>query len=79
MPAVTTRASSYNYDNTVDSTPNDATSPTRYPDYLVMQNFETYDGNLRVTFRPRQNVTAITRYEYQVLHCPHEPGSRCRA
>ena len=30
-----------------------------------MQNFETYDGNVRLTFRPRQNVTAVTRYEYQ--------------
>ena len=30
-----------------------------------MQNFETYDGNLRLTLRPRRNVTLITRYEYQ--------------
>ncbi len=55
----------YNYDHTLDSTPNDSTSPNRYPAYLVLQNFQTYDGNLRVTFRPRQNVTTVTRYEYQ--------------
>jgi len=67
----------YNYDNTVDSTLNDATSPNRYPDYLVMQNFETYDGNLRVTLRPRQNVTAISRYEYQysTVHTSPDPAS----
>jgi hypothetical protein len=55
----------YNYDHTLDSTPNDSTSPNRYPAYLVMQNFETVDGNARMTFRPRQNVTSTTRYEYQ--------------
>ena len=67
----------YNYDNTVDSTSNAATSPTRYPDFLVMQNFETYDGNLRVTLRPRQNVTAISRYEYQysTVHTSPDPAS----
>jgi hypothetical protein len=55
----------YNYNNTVDNTLNDSTSPDRYPAYLTMQYFQTYDGNLRVTLRPRQNVTAIIRYEYQ--------------
>ena len=34
----------------MDSTLND--SSNRYPAYLVMQNFETYDGNLRLTLRP---------------------------
>ena len=67
----------YNYDNTVDSTSNAATSPDRYPGYLVMQYFETYDGNLRVTLRPRQNVTAISRYEYQysTVHTSPDPAS----
>ena len=55
----------YDYDHTLDSTPNDSTSPNRYPAYLVMQNFQTYDGNVRMTLRPRQNVTTTTRYEYQ--------------
>ena len=31
-----------------------------------MQSRETYDGNCRVTFRPLQNVTLISRYEYQL-------------
>ena len=54
----------YNYNNLVDSTPNN--SANRYPAYLVVQNFETYDGNLRLTLRPLQNVTLVTRYEYQL-------------
>ena len=56
----------YDYDNTLDSTPNDPLSGNRYPAYLVMQNFETYDGNARVTLRPFQNVTLVSRYEYQL-------------
>jgi hypothetical protein len=42
-----------------------------------MQNFETYDGNLRLTIRPRQNVTVISRYEYQysTIHTSPDPIS----
>jgi hypothetical protein len=54
----------YDYSHDVDSTPNN--SDNRYPAYLVMQDFETYDGNLRLTLRPRQNLTMVTRYEYQL-------------
>ena len=53
----------YNYDYSLDSTPND--SVTRYPAYLALQEFQTYDGSVRVTFRPRQNLSTVTRYEYQ--------------
>ena len=67
----------YDYDNTVDSTLNSAASPNRYPAYLVMQNFETYDGNARLTLRPLQNVTLVTRYEYQwsTIHTTPDPVS----
>jgi hypothetical protein len=54
----------YTYDHSVDSTPNN--SFNRYPAYLVVQNFETYDGNIRLTMRPVQTVTFVSRYEYQV-------------
>jgi hypothetical protein len=54
-----------NYSFDQDSTPNNSLSPNRYPAYLVMQDFETYDGNFRFTFRPAQNVTLVGRYEYQ--------------
>ena len=55
----------YEYDNEVDSTPNDPLSLNRYPAYLTMQGFETYDGNVRVSIKPRQNVTLVSRYEFQ--------------
>ena len=53
----------FNYNNIVDSTPNN--SANRYPAYLVMQNFDTYDGNCRLTLRPLRNLSLVTRYEYQ--------------
>ena len=55
----------YDYTHTLDSTPNDPTSVDRYPAYLVMQGFETYDGNVRLTLKPVQNLTLVSRYEYQ--------------
>jgi hypothetical protein len=53
----------YHYVNPVDSTPDN--SATAYPGYLAMQKFATYDGNLRLTVRLRQNLSLISRYEYQ--------------
>ncbi len=67
----------YDYTHAVDSTSNDASSPNRYPAYLVMQDFETYDGNVRLTFRPVRNVNLVTRYEYQwsTIHTKPDPVS----
>ena len=53
----------YDYSFGLDSTPNN--SGDRYPNYLKMQNFETYDGNTRLTIRPWNNVSFISRYEFQ--------------
>jgi hypothetical protein len=55
----------YNYNNPLDSTYNGILSPDRYPAYLVQQNFQTYDGNVRLTLRPAANVMLVSRYEYQ--------------
>ena len=60
----------YDYNNEVDSTFNGPTlngfpNSDRYPAFLVMQSFQTYDGNFRLTLRPWRNVTLISRYEYQ--------------
>lgn len=63
----------YDYDHGLDSTINN--SANRYPAYLVMQNFETYDGNTRLTLRPLQNVTLVTRYEYQWSTINTEPDA----
>jgi hypothetical protein len=40
-----------------------------------MQNYETYDANVRLTLRPWQNVTAISRYEYQLSTIHTEPDA----
>jgi hypothetical protein len=56
----------YDYDQRFDSTPNDATSPDRYPAYLALQDFETWDANVRLTLRPHRRLTLVSRYEYQI-------------
>jgi hypothetical protein len=65
----------YDYDHDLDSTPNN--SANRYPAYLVMQGFETYDGYARLTLRPVRNVTLMSRYEYQrsTIHTRPDPVS----
>ena len=55
----------YNYNFPTDSTYNGVSSADRYPAYLVMQSFQTWDGNVRLTFRPVRNVILVSRYEYQ--------------
>jgi hypothetical protein len=63
----------YGYEHKLDSTPNDSTSPNRYPAYLTMQDFDTYDGNVRLTFRPWNNVSSVSRYEYQLSTIDTQP------
>jgi hypothetical protein len=53
----------YDYSYAQDSTPNNG--PTRYPGYLVMQDFQTSDGNLRLTLHPWSSFSLISRYEFQ--------------
>lgn len=57
----------YNYDNTYDSTPNNAGPGSElYPGFLVYQGFQTWDGNTRFTWHALQSLTLVTRYEYQL-------------
>ena len=63
----------YDYDHEVDSTPNDAASVNRYPAYLVTQDLESYGGKTRLTLRPGQNVTLVSRYEYQMSTISTKP------
>jgi hypothetical protein len=58
------KLNSYDYEHTFDNTPNG--SANRFPAYFTMQDFETYDGNVRVTWRPHQKVSLVGRYEYQL-------------
>lgn len=57
------KRNNYDYDHRLDNTPNDGGD--RYPAYLVMQNFNTHDANLRLTLRPDTKVTLVTRYDFQ--------------
>ena len=54
-----------NYDNHTDSTPNDPDSSDRYPAYLTDQDFTTDDVNVRTTWRPLNNLTLVSRYDFQ--------------
>lgn len=53
------------YTHLTDSTPNTA-GTDRYPAYIREHTFQTDDLNLRATWRPRPNVTSVTRYDFQV-------------
>ena len=57
-----------NFEHIVDSTSNNAYPPVsydRYPAYLVDQNFVMDDANIRTTLRPLNNLTLVTRYDFQ--------------
>ncbi|HEY5914431.1 MAG TPA: hypothetical protein VJA21_27900 [Verrucomicrobiae bacterium] len=63
----------YDYTHNLDSTLNSGFD--RYPAYLVLQDFDTYDGNVRLTLRPRPNLTLVSRYEYQLSTIHTKPDS----
>jgi len=63
----------YHYDTIPVTTPYNGLFP--YSDYLPMQNYKTYDANVRLTLRPWQNVTAVSRYEYQLSSIHTEPDA----
>ena len=53
------------YDHSVDMTTNSPSSANRYPAYIADQDFMTDDVNLRVTWRPFNNLTLVSRYDLQ--------------
>jgi hypothetical protein len=67
------KKNSYDYTHEVDSTPNNLSTADAYPAFLVMQGFETYDGSLRLSFKPVRNVSLVTSYEYQYSTIQTEP------
>lgn len=50
----------------VDLTTNTPPSGNRYPAFLVDQNFTTDDANFRITYRPHNRVTLVSRYDFQL-------------
>jgi hypothetical protein len=71
------KQNTYDYQQDFDSTSNASDSPNRYPAYFQMQDFTTYDANCRLTLRPVQNVSLVTRYEWQYskIHTTPDPIS----
>jgi hypothetical protein len=65
----------YDYEHEFDGTPNGAASGNRYPAYLTMQGFQTYDGHVGLTLRPLNKVSLVTRYEYQWSTVEVQPDS----
>lgn len=54
------------FDALRDSTANTPPAFSRYPAYLVAQDYTVDDLNFRATWRPRGNVTLVARYDYQL-------------
>ncbi len=44
----------------------DNNSADAYPGFIKEQDFETDDVNFRVTWKPLHNLTAVSRYDYQL-------------
>ena len=55
------------YDHIFDSTPpaTPATGQGYYPAFIENQRFTTEDANIRLTYRPLNNLTLVTRYDFQ--------------
>jgi hypothetical protein len=54
------------YMHEFDSTSNNFTSGNRYPAFLAGHDFDTDDVNFRVTVRPFNNLTLVSRYDFQL-------------
>ena len=52
------------YDHRRDNTNNRA-GPDRYPAYIIDQDIESHDGNIRFSWRPKAMLGFVTRYAYQ--------------
>ena len=55
------------YDHVEDTTPPTVPPPPGgyYPAFIEIQRITTEDGNLRVTYRPLNNLTLVSRYDFQ--------------
>lgn len=67
------KLNNYDYDHLNDSTTN--VLANLYPAHIVMQDFATHDANTRLTLRPLQNLTLVTRYEYQLSTIHTQPSA----
>ncbi len=63
------------FDHSLDSTSNLIDSPNRYSAFLRAQSFITDDVNFRVTWRPRNNLSVIGRYDMQLSTIDTQPDN----
>jgi opacity protein-like surface antigen len=54
-----------NYTHTADSTPNLPGALLVYPAFLTAQGYTTDDVNFRTSWRPRNNLSLVGRYDFQ--------------
>lgn len=54
-----------NYAHRVDNTSNATNSPNRYPAFIIDQDIESNDGNVRLSWHPMAMLSFDTRYAYQ--------------
>lgn len=66
----------YNYDHKLDSTANG--TGNRYPAYLVLQDFTTYDAHGGFTLKPWSKITLSSRYEAQLSTVNTRPDEASR-
>jgi hypothetical protein len=59
------KVSANTYDHLSDSTLNSGASSDRFPAYYVGQDFTTDDANVRTTIRALNNLTFVSRYDFQ--------------
>jgi hypothetical protein len=53
------------YDHRIDNTSNATNSRDRYPAYIIDQDIESHDGNVRISWRPKSTLSFVTRYAHQ--------------
>jgi hypothetical protein len=66
------------YGHVIDSTSNSGSVPisgNRYPAYVTNNDFDTDDVNLRMTFRPFQKLSLVSRYDFQVTSIDTTPDA----
>ncbi len=69
------KLSHYDFNSSQDNTPNDGSTGNAYPGFIQFQSMETIDGSVRLTLRPLNSVSTVSRFEYQHSTINTEPAS----
>lgn len=69
------KVNKYNWNNTLDNSPDNGSAGTAYPGFIAYQGFDTWDGSVRLTLHPWSKVSTVSRYEYQYSTINMRPDS----